>query len=475
MRVAGDDHPVVLHLEDSEGLPGPLPYHDSKGDPLWTFHHAAYEHVGGRVLGSSALDPAIPKFDQLNRLDSIVEMMMTRMAIPQILKPKGQEIQWLGDSPAMPGLIAEYAPAPGGGKPEQWPGQDPPRSWVMLRQQIVEEIDAALGTNDILRGRKPPNVEAFSAMQLLVEAGEARFAYAFKSRAQAFRDVSKSQMEIEREFGPDERMLAVLTPARGYNFQTFKTADLAGEVSFEVADGSTKPKTQLAERASIEHLKQLGGIKLDDPDTEYAVYQKLGQTDLIPTTDNQHQAALQNQELFMQWVATPAAQNYLPQASPAAAAAGGVPPPQPDPNADPTYPFNLQPWYDVRIHRNELVKWAVSDEAIELFKSMPAARYFVGKYLGELDRKLTAAMTPPPEKPKVSYSFGAQDMQIDPSVRDVFLKAEDMPVPATGSAPTGPTPGQGAATAMANSNQNSAPVGNTAQPGMPGVTAGAGR
>src|SRR5262249_26714935 len=115
MRVAGDAQPVVLHLEDSEGLPGKLPYHDSKGNPLWTFHHASYEHVGGRVLGSSALDPAIPKFDQLNRLDSIVEMMMTRLAIPQIIKPKGQEISWLGDSPAMPGLIAEYAPAPGGG------------------------------------------------------------------------------------------------------------------------------------------------------------------------------------------------------------------------------------------------------------------------------------------------------------------------------------------------------------------------
>src|SRR5262249_8015436 len=38
-----------------------------------------------------------------------------------------------------------YAPAPGGGKPEQWPGQDPPRSWAQLRLQITEEIDAALG------------------------------------------------------------------------------------------------------------------------------------------------------------------------------------------------------------------------------------------------------------------------------------------------------------------------------------------
>src|SRR5215510_14936447 len=324
LRVAGDSTPVVLHLEDSEGLPGPLPYHNAKGDPLWTWHHAAYEHVGGRVLGTGALDPAMNKFDQLNRLDSIVEMMMTRMAIPQIIKPKGQDIQWLGDSPAMPGLIAEYAPAPGGGRPERWEGADPPRSWAQLRMQLTEEIDAALGTNDILRGRKPPNVEAFSAMQLLVEAGEARFAGAFKSRALAFRDVSRSQIEIEREFGPEKRVQSVVTPGRGYNFQTFQRADLDGEVTFDVADGSTKPKTQLAERASIEHLKQLGGIAVNDPDTKYAVYQKLGQTDLIPAIDNQHQCALQNQEFFMAWVRLPAAQSFIPQAAPEAAAGVGV-------------------------------------------------------------------------------------------------------------------------------------------------------
>jgi len=472
MRVAGDSAPVVLHLED-EGLPGPLPYHDEKGDPLWTFHHAAYEHVGGRVLGTGALEPAMGKFDQLNRLDSIVEMMMTRMAIPQILKPKGQEIHWLGDSPAMPGLIAEYAPAPGGGKPEQWPGQDPPRSWVQLRLQITEEIDAAMGTNDILRGRKPPNVEAFSAMQLLVEAGEARFAGAFKSRALAFRDVSKSQVQIEREFGPQQRVQSVITPGRGYSFQTFQKADLDGEVMFDVADGSTKPKTQLAERASIEHLKQLGGIAIDDPDTKYAVYQKLGQTDLIPAIDNQHQCALQNQELFMAWVRLPGAMTYVPQA-PTAGAAGGMPPlPPPDPSTDPTYPFILQPWYEVPIHRTELVKWAVSDEAIELFKELPQARFFVGQYLGQLDAKIAAATTPPPEKAKISYSFGSEDMAADPAIRENFLATADIPPPATRTTAGEQPPAQGAARAMSNSNQNSAPVGNQAQPAMPAVGAGA--
>ncbi len=477
LRVVGDSNPIVLHSE-SEGLPGPLPYHDAKGDPLWTFHHAGYEHVGGRVIASGAFDPVIQKFDQLNRLDSIYEMMMTRMAIPQIIKPKGQDIQWMGDSPAMPGLMAEYAPAPGGGKPEQWPGQDPPRAWVNLRQQIAMEIDAGLGTNDILKGVKPPNVEAFSTMQLLIEAGEARFAGAFQSRANCFRDVSKSQIEIEREFGQPERIEAVITAGGGYTFDTFRTADLDGEVAYDVADGSTKPKTTLSERASIEHLKALGGVDMQDPDTRYAISQKLGQTDLIPSIDKQHVCALQNQEAFQTWVKQPNVAQYLPQQPPPPSADGAPPPvvaPPPDPSSDPNYPFTLLPWYDARVHRVELVKWAVSGDTIQLFRSLPIAKYFVGKYLGELESKIAEMMQQPPEPIKTSVSLKGPDLQIDPQVREAWDRSQKLPPPAApvqapppnaGATPSHVAPPQGAAAAMANSAQNSAPVGNTPQPAV---------
>lgn len=468
LRVVGDSSPLVVHLED-EGLPGPLPYHDARGNPRWTFHHASYEQVGGRVLGSSALDPVMAGFDKLNRLDSIYEMMMTRMAIPQILKPKGQDILWLGDSPAMPGLVAEYAPAPGGGKPELWKGAEPPHAWTPLRQQIIEEIDAGLGTNDILRGKQPQGVEAFSAMQLLVEAGQARFAGAFLSRANAFREVSRSQMEIEREYGPKERTESVLSTGRSYAFTTYQTADLAGEVAFEVADGSTKPKTTLGERAAIEHLKQLGGVNINDPDTAYAVYQKLGETDLIPALDGQHQRALQNQDAFVKWVQAADLTPFLPApASPTAAA----PPPPVDPSTDPTYPFRLRPWYDANVHRIELVKWAVSDEATELFQKLPAAEFFVGKYLGELETKIANANQPPPEPIKTIMAFKGEDLALDPQVREAFDRSQALQPPGPPSQSGDATPPQGAGRAMANSNQNSAPVGNTPQPGSPAITAG---
>jgi hypothetical protein len=477
LRVAGDSNPVLLHLEDSEGIPGPLPYHEANGDPLWTWHHAGYEHVGGRVIASSALDPVIHKFDQLNRLDSIVEMMMTRLAIPMLLKPKGQVVDWLGDSPAMPGLVAEYAPAPGGGKPELWRGTEVPRSWGVLREQIVNEIDSGMGISDILKGKQPQGVEAFSAMQLLVEAGEARFAGAFQSRANCFRDISRSQMEVEREYGPKSRTASVLSESKSYAFDTYETADLDGEVSFDVADGSTRPKTSLGERAAIEHLHQLGGVDLKNPETQYTLYQKFGQTELIPSIDKQHQRALQNQDLFEKWARQQGQRliTFIPQPPPEPVPGQPPPPPAappPDPTSDPTYPLKVRPWYDAPIHRIELLKWAVSDAMSELFSELPPAEYFVGKYLKDLEDRISQQQQPPPERMRTSITLNGQDLG-DPQVREAFDRAQQLPPPGPPSADNAgpPKPPQGASLGMRNSNQNSAPVGNTPQPGSAALVA----
>jgi hypothetical protein len=88
-RIIGDGSPLVVHLEDTEGLPGPLPYQDADGNPLFTFAHGIFEHVGGRILGSGPLDVIIQKQDQLNQLDSLVLLCLQRMGNPVWLEPKG--------------------------------------------------------------------------------------------------------------------------------------------------------------------------------------------------------------------------------------------------------------------------------------------------------------------------------------------------------------------------------------------------
>ncbi len=429
-RFAGDSSPIVLHIP-SENLPGPLPYRDAKGRPLFTFAHACYEQVGGRVLGSSPLDPVIPKIDRLNRLDSIVEMIYTRMASPNVIIAKGSNPAWLGESPGLPGLIIEWDPLVAGenGKPEFRPGIGPDRSFFQIRQQLVQEIEEGMGTFDILKGQKPTGVEAFSALQLLKEVAQSRHASAFAARADVQRQWAIWALEMERAYGPDERTHSVMTPTRSYAFKTFKKAQLSGDFTVIVEDGSSTPKTSLGERAAMQQGQGMGLVDFKDPDQQYEGMRKLGLLDLIPTVSDQKQMALRKQESFEKWLLSNGIASMQPVIDPMTGQQTL------DPN-DPSYPLRWKRWYDPNIHRREFIKWCISDKGVEIFEKYPAAEGLAEAHLKEIDLALQMAAA------GMIDSAGMPDQ--------------------------GQTPGGvGAGRAMTNSDQNSGSVGS--MPGGPAM------
>jgi len=456
LRVFQDSDPIVYH-DDDQGLPGPIPYKDAKGNPLFTFTHAGYQQVGGRVIASGVHEPVIQKYDQLNRLDSLIEMIAMRTASPQWMIPKGAETAWLGNSPGVPGLILQWNAQTAGqaGRPELIPGIPPDSALMSWRKMILEDIEEATGTYDILRGTKPSGVEAFSAMQLLVEAGQRRFSSAFQARGNLYKDWYGFAIELERQFGPDERTLAVMSPTKSWKFQTFKKADLRGDVTIVVEDGTVTPKTSLGERAAIEHLNQLGFLDKGDADQRYTIFQKFGLTTLVPALDAQVQAALKKQEDFEQWIA---------------AGAWKTIPPGTNPHDIPGYPLKWHRWYDPQIHRSEFLKWANSDKVQQMLAQMPQAEGLLEAHLLIIDQAIIEAATgqavdpnpeteppaPPPGPPQPGAPAGA----VPPP-----------PGPPAGPPPRGagrgaPPPPRGAGRAMRNSNQNSASLGS--MPGNPG-------
>jgi hypothetical protein len=435
-RIYGDSKPQVAHLEDTESVPGPLPYTDAEGKPLFTFTHAGYEHVGGRVLASGALDPIIPKQDQLNRMDSRFELIIDRMANPVWVMPKGAEINKLT---GMPGLVVRYDSLVLGGnaKPERVAGMGPDQSLFEYRQLLVKEIDELAGISDPMKGAKPAGVSAFSAMQLLVERAQARFAHVFQSRGSAYKDWFSFALELEREFGPEERTKAVLSDARTWTFKTFKKTQLQGSVNILVEDGTMAPKTQLGIRAAVDHAAQLGILNMADPDTQYESLKLFGLTRMLPTLDINIQAALQKQQAFEEWVTTADMQQFAVQAQQeqaqyqqqmavAATQPPGSPvPPAPSPLTN--TPLKWLPWYNPVIHRQELIKWANGDTIRDLMTTNPQVEVFLTLHLQEIEQHLQ------------EEAMKAMAMQAGP------------PAPPQG-AQGGP---QGAARGMRNSNQNS--------------------
>lgn len=361
MRVVGDKGPILLDTEN-EGIPGPIPYKDIEGNPLFPFAHAQYEHVGGRLYGSSALSPLIQKQDQLNQLDSLIQLIIQRMANPVWIIPENAGIDHFTGEP---GLVMKWNPLAAGGqaKPERLAGQEVPSTLYQLRDQIIRDIEELSGAFDIIKGQKPSGVEAFSALQLLVERSQSRFTNVFQSRGEMYRKWFSLAIELERQYGPEQRVMAVVGPNRGYTFRHFQNAQLQGQVSFVIEDGSSVPKTALGKRAAIEQANQLGLLNPNDPDQKYALLSQFGLSDLVPTLNFHVQAALQIQDEFERWAEMPNGPS----------------------------PLVIKPWFDPQIHWVEHVKWLNGDKMREIMKANPMLEQVVGLHL----QQLMLLMAPP--------------------------------------------------------------------------------
>lgn len=363
LRIIGDRNPILLHAPE-EGIPGPLPYTDIEGNPIFPFVHAQYEHMGGRLYGRSALSPLIQKQDQLNQLDSLVQLQLQRTSNPAWVIPENAGIENITGEP---GLIIKWnvLAAGGQGKPERIDGVPIDGSLFQFREQLIKDMEELSGAFDIIKGQKPSGVEAFSALQLLVERSQSRFTSVFQSRGEMYRDWFSKALELERQFGPDQRTWAIIGPNRGYSFQHFQNAQLQGQVSIQIEDGSNMPKTALGKRAAIEQASQLQLLDPNDPDQKYALLSNFGLTDLVPSLNIHVQAALQIQDAFEKWVEQP------------------IGPP----------PLVVKPWHDPMVHFGQRVKWLNTDKMREILAKTPQIEPLITLHLQELQMM----MAPPPQ------------------------------------------------------------------------------
>jgi len=344
-------------------------------------------------------------------------MIMMRTANPIWLEPKGAEVEkFTGE----PGLVVKWNPLVAGGtaKPERIAGENIPSTLFQYRALIKAEIEELTGTYDVLKGQRPPSVEAFATMNFLVERGLIFHQGAFKERGKCYKGFMKDALEIEREFGDETRTRAIMRPTQEWAFETYKRADLSGTVEIVIEDGTTAPKTALGERASIEHLNSLGFIDPADPEQRYAIYQKFGQASLMPGVDAQVQECWMNLERFEKQLRQPGvgqalqvmtqraqlAQATMPPAGPAGpGGAPGAAPGMPGMVPQPPALLKFKRWYNPVIHRQEVIKWCLSDRGRKLFQEVPVAEQQIDQYLQQIEQVIAiaqAAMMPQaPGKP----------------------------------------------------------------------------
>lgn len=383
MRVLGEKNPIIFRKPE-ESLPGAFPYKDIEGKPLFPFVFAQYEHVGGRLYGRSAISPLLQKQDQLNQLDSLVLLIVQRMANPVWVVPEGAGIEHFTGEP---GLVMKWNPLAAGGsaaaKPDRIQGSEVPTSVQLLREQIIKDIEELSGAFDIIKGQKPTGIEAFSALQLLVERSQSRFTAVFQSRGEMYRKWFQLSLELERQFGPDQRVFSVVGPNRRYTFEHFENAQLQGAVKIQIEDGSNVPKTFLGKRAAIEQAAQLMLLDPADPDQRYTLLNTFGLSELMPVLDSHVQRALEIQDSFEKWAVT----------------MEGPP------------PLVVKPWFDAQIHWTERIKWLNGDKMQELLRTNPALEPLITQHLMELQFVLATTIQTQPDPTQMGPGGGGMAMR----------------------------------------------------------------
>jgi hypothetical protein len=126
------------------------------------------------------------------------------MAIPQKLIPLGAGVApgtWTG----RPGEERFYRADGTGAKPEIIPGIGVDQSVFAERQQRVDDLKATTGAIDILKGDRPPGVNAASALSLLYEVGTGKL-FPILNRWKMFVESDqKKQLKIIQKFYKEPR------------------------------------------------------------------------------------------------------------------------------------------------------------------------------------------------------------------------------------------------------------------------------
>ena len=248
---------------------GDSPYSGPELGDWHPFSECRWEIVPGRFWGKSPLDPACEIQKQINSIDATIILTRKTMAIPQKLIPMNAGIahgSWTG----RPGQEIFFR-TDGGALPQTIPSAGVDPTVFQERAQRVEDIKNVTGAIDILKGDRPPGVNAASALELLYEVGTGKI-YPVLDRWKKFVESSqKKQLKgIAKGYKEPRPQFIALMQSRNdelskYDIERFIGSDLYDNCNVVIEAGSNVPKLQAAKKSQLQESAQAGALALENP------------------------------------------------------------------------------------------------------------------------------------------------------------------------------------------------------------------
>jgi hypothetical protein len=264
---------VVLYAGDS-------PYHGQEQGDWHPYSECRWEIVPGRFWGKSPLDAGAEIQKSINSIDAIITLNRKTMAIPQKLIPLGLGIapgSWTG----RPGQEILYRSGDGT-KPEIIPGAGLDASVFQERAQRVDDLKTVMGNMDILKGDRPPGVNAASALNMLYEVGTGKLFPVLDRWKRMVEMSQKKQLKIIARYykEPREQFIRMLklknSELSEQAIDKFIGTDLYDNCNVIVEAGSNIPKLQAAKQAALQEAAQAGVLGLEQPANRSEYQRQMG-------------------------------------------------------------------------------------------------------------------------------------------------------------------------------------------------------
>jgi len=220
-----------------------------------------WEPQVGSIFGRSLVSKLLPKLKRINAIDTTMIMWRRTVPIATWTAPKGAhpiEDIWTG----RPGMIWEYdTRRTAGAKPEPVYPPPYPANALEERQQQISEMEAIAGTEQILRGERPPGVNSAMMIDILRKQALASRSAILQAWDESLQEEGTALLQtVIRHVRNDPRYaerIRILSRERDYSrvaIEQFSGEDLSDNVIVRVDTASMALVSKEARQAKVMEL-----------------------------------------------------------------------------------------------------------------------------------------------------------------------------------------------------------------------------
>jgi hypothetical protein len=265
------------------------------GKKFYPFTHFRFATTGGKAWGYSPADDMRPKQYQLNKAESLLTMIIARMANPVWVIPANANPTKISGEI---GIQVEYT---GNQPPTRVPGAEAPRTLVQYIADIRQSFEELSGAFAAVKGKSTGSRTPVGTTQSMVDRGFGRWATVFDMLEEGYEDLAKKSLEVWRMNAKSPRIRAVENAIGGWTFHEFMASDWDDGVDIKVEAGSARPKTQQEKLQTYISLGESGMLDMTDKAQVIKVLEDTGMLNMIPGVQEDTKQAYRENAEFMQW------------------------------------------------------------------------------------------------------------------------------------------------------------------------------